>query len=377
MSRVERVVFIGAEGPALELVRGAFADDADVEIVEMADLAAVPAFVRRSGGGLVVAGPAVALDEAIDLAGALADDRASVVVVASALSTGIVRRAMRSGVSDVLGEDDDPDEAASSLRAALAGLPEPEPVAEDGERYGTVVTIFGTKGGVGKSTVATNLAAALAGAGVRTIIADLDLQFGDVGIMVGLAPDRTIYDAVQDFDSLDEEMLAGFLTPHPSGFRALLAPVRPEEAEAVTPERIARILELLRHMADVVIVDTAGAFDEVVLAALDGSDVVYAVATLDVPSVKNTRVSLQKLAQHGYNGTTVRVVLNRADSKVWLQIPDVEKTIERAVVARIPSDRVVPRSVNRGVPVVLDEPHSAVAKSLVALAASVRRAEAN
>ena len=154
---------------------------------------------------------------------------------------------------------------------------------------------------------------------------------------------------------------------------ALLAPTRPEEAENITTGRLARILDLLRTMYDVVVIDTAATFDEVVLTALDRSESVFGVTMMDVASIKNTRISLQKLSQLGYDSELVKLVLNRADSKVWLQPGEVEKAIGAEVFAKIPSDRVVPRSVNKGTPVVLDEPRSDVSKAMVDIARGIAK----
>ncbi|MBU4556589.1 MAG: AAA family ATPase, partial [Actinobacteria bacterium] len=237
---------------------------------------------------------------------------------------------------------------------------------------GRLVTIFSTKGGVGKTVLATNLGVALSKVlGLRTAIVDLDLQFGDVGIMLGLTPERTITDVAADIERLDADLLSGHMTKHDSGLDVLLAPTRPEDAETVTTGRISRILSLLREMYDVVVVDTAATLDEIVLTALDRSDSVYALTMMDVASIKNMRISLQKLKQLGYDDSAVRVVLNRADSKVWLEPQEVERAVGSAIFARIPSDRVVPRSVNKGRPVVLDEPKSDVAKAMVAIAKTV------
>ncbi len=151
----------------------------------------------------------------------------------------------------------------------------------------------------------------------------------------------------------------------------LLAPVRPEDAETVTTGRIGRILSLLREMYDVVVIDTAATLDEIVLTALDRSDAVYAMTMMDVASIKNMRISIQKLTQLGYANGLVHVVLNRADSKVWLEPQEVERAVGSEIFARIPSDRIVPRSVNKGTPVVLDEPRSDVAKAMVRIAKSI------
>jgi pilus assembly protein CpaE len=327
---------------------------------------------------VVLVGPADEPSQGIALAAHIESEGldTSVVMVTATSDTELLRTAMKAGVRDVLVADDGIDAAVASVLAAdrvitrrresacgqASDAVTPPPA-------GRVITVFSTKGGVGKSVLSTNLAAVLAhDLGKRTILVDLDLEFGDVSVMLQIPPDRTIFNAAQVFDRLDAEMLRGFLAAHDSGLMALLAPVRPEEAETVTTGRVAQIIALLRTMADYVVVDTPASLSDVVLTALEQSDVVLAVATLDVPSVKNTKVSLQKLHQLGLDGGLVRLVLNRADSKVWLEPHEIEKAIADRIVARIPSDRLVPRSVNKGVPVVLDAPRSAVARSIVALA---------
>ncbi|MRR11539.1 hypothetical protein EG835_03480 [bacterium] len=127
----------------------------------------------------------------------------------------------------------------------------------------------------------------------------------------------------------------------------------------------------MRQVADVVLIDTPGTMSELVLTAVDKSDVVLAVSTMDMPSVKNMRVALQKLGQLGYRNGLIKLTLNRADSKVLMEVSDVEEALGSSVFARIPSDRLVPRCVNKGVPIVTDQPKSGVARSIVELATSV------
>lgn len=306
-----------------------------------------------------------------------AGSHTAVIVIAPEVTTELLRTAMRAGVADVLSAQDAVADIARSVCDAYtavdgrrAGSASAE-AAHEAQR-GRVVTVFSTKGGVGKTVLSTNLGTALAQfMGKRTAIIDLDLQFGDVGIMLGLVPERTITDVAASIERLDEDLLRGHMTHHESGVDVLLAPVRPEDAETLTTGRIARIIALMREMYDVVVVDTAATLDEVVLTALDNSDVVYALTMMDVASIKNMRISLQKLAQLGYDGDLVHVVLNRADSKVWLEPTEVERAVGAGIFARIPSDRVVPRSVNKGRPVVLDEPKTDVAKAMVGIAKSV------
>jgi pilus assembly protein CpaE len=334
--------------------------------------------IEESDAQVVVFGPSMPLDGALEAGEAVAARAipTATVLVVPKVTTELMRQAMRAGFSDVVGADGTFGEVAAAVldagvdatkRRSASGAPSSG--ANNSGGRGKVVSVFSTKGGVGKTVIASNLGVALAGQlGLRTVLLDLDLQFGDTGIMLQLKPERTIYDAVQSFDRLDAAMLKGFLTHHKSGLDVLLAPVRPEDAESVTATRLARIIAILREIADIVVVDTPAAFDDIVLTAIDKSDEVYAVATMDVASIKNTRISLQKLRQLGYSKDLVKLVLNRADSKVWLELPEVERAMEGEIVAKIPSDRLVPRSVNKGNPVVIEAPKSAVAKSLLDMA---------
>jgi pilus assembly protein CpaE len=375
------VIIAGCDDPVGRALATELAGTAALTMACFPTLESAMQSVEGKNPSVVVVCPSVDAADGIALAASLRkrDSDTATLLVTPHPDAGLLRAALKAGVRDVLTEDDGPKAIAAAVLEADEAVVRRRAVEEGrgaevaaSPRRGTVVTVFSTKGGVGKSVLATNLSVALAhDLKKSTILIDLDLQFGDVSVMLQLPPERTIFDAAQAFDRLDAEMLSGFLVKHDSGLLALLAPVRPEEAESVTTSRIAQIIALTRTLADFVVVDTPAALSEVVLTALEQSDLVLAVATLDVPSVKNTKVSLQKLHQLGFDGSMVRLVLNRADSKVWLEPHEIEKAIADRIVARIPSDRLVPRSVNKGVPVVLDSPHSAVARSMLALAREV------
>jgi len=370
------VVIADSDAGFCRRLRALLENDAAAKCDEVRSLADAREVLDLRSCDALVLGPSIAPASAIELAEVLsaANGDTAVVLVTSEVSTDLMRRAMRAGVRDVVPADQQYGEVVRAVQAALHSAKprseEPRAIPVPPKR-GQVATIFSTKGGVGKTVISCNVGVALAELGLKTVLVDLDLQFGDVGIMLDLTPDRTVFDAVQSFDRLDAEMLQGFLTTHSSGLQVLLAPVHPEDAEVVTVSRISAIIGLLRDIADIVVIDTAAALDDVVLAAIDSSDAVFAVATMDVASIKNVRVSLQKLAQMGYDHDLTRLVINRADSKVWLDPGEAERSIDAPVVAELPSDRLVPRSVNRGVPVVLDAPRSGVARALAALAKTV------
>lgn len=345
----------------------------DVEVTET--LQDALEHVQTRDAAVLLVGPSLVGDPAFELAEHLASEgRTATVFVAPGVDAELLRRALRSGVSDVLGAADPGDDIVASVRRALTSSGRSRAIAEaqssEPERTaGKVVTVFSTKGGVGKTVLATNLGVALArDTGKRVALIDLDLEFGDVAIMLGIEPCHTIYDAVQVFDRLDADLLGGFMETHSSGLRLLLAPVRPEDAEAISAARVGQIIDLVRDHFDYVVIDTCPAFSEAVLMALDRSDEVYVVTMMDVASIKNTRISLQKLRQLGYADGRVQLVLNRSDSKVLLQPAEVEAAVGGRISAHIPSDRAIPRSVNKGVPIVIEMPRSEVARSMLAIA---------
>lgn len=327
---------------------------------------------------VVILGTGVPQDEALEFAAKTSAQRPDIgtVLIAPEVDTELLRLAMRNGICDVVTiSDGDVSELATAVGAALGRSAVLRPAEKAPKsRRGTVVSVLSTKGGVGKSVIASNLAVALAEQKKEVVVVDLDLRAGDLGIMLQLKPVRTIADAAKDSERLDAEMLRGFLEKHSSGAEVLLAPAQPDDAVVVSAPRLSAIMDLLAQMFDVVIVDTAPLLDDCVLTAVDKSDLIYVVATMDVASVKDTRLALQRLRQLGYSNGSVKLVLNRADSSVWLEPAEVERAVGIPVYARIPSDRLVPRSVNKGVPVVLEAPRSGVAKSLVSMAQTIASA---
>jgi pilus assembly protein CpaE len=228
--------------------------------------------------------------------------------------------------------------------------------------------VLGPKGGTGKTLVTANLGMGLAQQGKRVVLVDLDLQFGDLGLSLGLAPDKTIYDLAKSGGGLDHDKLGDYLTTHTSGARVLLAPTRPDQASVVTVELLREIYTLLRTMSDIVIVDTPPGFTAEVIASIDASTQVCMVGMLDSLSLKNTKLGLETLDLMGYPSDRVTLLLNRADTKVGITRDDVAAIIGRAPDVLVPSDREIPRSVNEGQPIVLSNERSESARAFRQLA---------
>jgi pilus assembly protein CpaE len=294
------------------------------------------------------------------------DRERPVVVLTLGSPNGFVRRVFESGADDIITLPEDPDRVAFTLTKAIARRQ--GAAIASGVSLGAMICILGPKGGTGKTLTATNLAAALALRGERTVIVDLDLQFGDVGLALGLRPDKTIYDLARSGGSLDSEKLEAYLIDHPSGLRALLAPTRPDQAAAVTVDFLRDVFGHLRSLSDFVIVDTPPGFTPEVIAAIDSSSHVCLVGMLDSLSLKNTKLGLETLELMGYDPDRISLVLNRADSRVGISHEDVDAVIGRAPSTHIPSDREIPISINEGVPIVMSEERAGASRAFESLA---------
>ena len=296
------------------------------------------------------------------------------VMVVDELSTELLQRAIRSGVSDVITVPSELPEvverASENISVVAPAQPYVPADTEAPDQPSRLITVFSTKGGSGKSVIACNMGVVLAQRTDRPVVlVDADLQFGDVAVMLKLTPQNTIVDAVSSLHRLDAQLLRSLLVRHErSGLYVLPAPTEPAFADQVTPAALVEILQLLRTFAAYVIVDTPAHFTDVVLSILDESDDVVLVAGMDIPSIKNVKIGLQTLRLLDMSADKLKLVLNRANAKVKLDVSEVERTLQLKADSLIPSDIVMPRSVNKGVPAVLDEPKSAVARSMEQLA---------
>jgi pilus assembly protein CpaE len=293
--------------------------------------------------------------------------RAPVLMLASGGSSGLLEQALDADVADVLLLPQLVENVVFAIRKATHTTRRHH--GGGSGRQGKIVTVFSPKGGTGKTVTATNLAAACAKfEGRKTLLLDLDLQFGDAAIMLGIEPEKTIYDLVVAPGELDTEKLAGYTTKHVSGLEVLPAPLRPEDAELVTEAKLGRLLEVARESFDVIVVDTSPFFHGPMLATLDRTDELLLLCSLDVPTLKNLRLALQTLDLLSFPKSRVRIVLNRSNSKVGMKPNEVEGALGMKVRFEVPSDRAVPLAVNRGNPVVLAEESADVSKAIKSMA---------
>jgi pilus assembly protein CpaE len=303
-----------------------------------------------------------------------------IVVLTGAAENGNVARVFEAGADDLVrltqqewwSSEDLSDHLSFVLEKAVARRAGTPTATTDG---GRLICVLGPKGGIGKTLTASNLSASLAARGASVTVVDVDLQFGDVGLALGLRPDRTIYDLARSAGSIDADKLDAYLATHDSGVRALLAPTRPDQAGAVTPDLLATVYPVLRSMSDYVIVDTPPGFTPEVITSIDSSSDVCLVGMLDSLSLKNTKLGLETLELMGYDEERTRLVLNRADSRVGITPADVTEIVGRSPDVMVPSARDVTRSVNEGIPIVQAQPRSEAARAFYSLAALYGRGE--
>ncbi len=323
---------------------------------------------------------------------------ASVVMMSVQGEADYLRRSMLAGAREFLVKPFSSDELTASIRQvysrerekvsfmAAAAPAATAPAATrttsgapkgsgDGEP-GIVVAVFSPKGGVGRTTVAVNLAVAAATElGKKVVLIDGSFQFGDVGVLLNLNPkNKSIADLVPELEQAgnDVESIDTFVINHSAGIRVLLAPPSPEMAELITPSGIRRIIETLRKTHDLVVVDCTAFFNDTTLAILDSADTILTMLSLEITSIKNMRLFLEVADQLGYEAGKVRLVLNRADSALGIRVADVEHSIGRKVDDTIVSDgRSVVYALNRGVPFFLSNREAQVSQDILRLAKAV------
>jgi pilus assembly protein CpaE len=322
----------------------------------------------------VVLGPGVDLEAASSLADNLRVTRpaVSVILIRRRVDTSVLAEALRSGMREVVEERDLTGLGEAIKRAHQVYRAVTGPVARSDEPAGRLFTVFSPKGGVGKTTIAANLAVALAARGdARVCLVDLDLGFGDIAITLQLFPARTIADAVALESDIDFSTLEPLLTPHRRGFSTLVAPVQPDAKDSIPATLIARILSILKSNFDYVIVDTSPAFDEHVLQAFDETDELLLVTTLDVPTLKNVKIACETLDLLNFPKPRRHLVLNRADDKVGLSPEKVETTLDMKIVQAIPTSAEVANATNAGEPITASQPRHAVSQAFKRLADAV------
>jgi pilus assembly protein CpaE len=370
MNETIRALIALDDGVDEESVRAALPEESHIQIVGLVDgLEESWTMLQETPTDLLVVACAGYSDRALFLIDGAVKQRPErpVVILSEGSPNGFVRRVFEAGADDLLTLPQAPEALAFAMEKAIAR--KLGGAVGSGVALSPMICVLGPKGGTGKTLTACNLAVSLAESGHKVAVVDLDLQFGDVGLALGLSPEKTIYDLAKSGGSLDAEKLDGYLATHKSGVRVLLAPTRPDHAGVITTEFLREVYAAARTMSEYLIVDTPPGFTPEVIASIDSSSHVCMVGMLDSLSLKNTKLGLETLELMGYDAERTRLVLNRADSRVGISRDDVVAIVGREPDVMVPSDRDIPRSINEGVPVVLAKGRSDAAKSFRTLAA--------
>ncbi|MDH2416752.1 AAA family ATPase [Nocardioides sp. CER19] len=318
---------------------------------------------------VVVLGPAVAVPEALALCDTLRTVRptVSVVLIREELTTDVLTAAMQAGARDVIPSGSPEAVSAAVTRAyqLFLALRGPGGASQSGK----VITIWSPKGGVGKTTMSVNLGLALSEGGARRVcLVDLDLAFGDVAITMQLFPTHSIEHAIGSEHTLDAELLNGLLTRHQDSLMILAAPSHPDVRDRISPTLVSQVLRLLKESFDFVVVDTAPAFDEQTLTALDETDEILIIATLDVPTLKNVKVALETLDMLNIAQDRRHLLLNRADDEVGISADRVEAILGMRPTAKVATSLEVAAATNAGNPIVAKNPYHPTSTAIITLA---------
>ncbi len=297
--------------------------------------------------------------------------RTFVVLLAENMDADILMEATRAGAHNITGFPATAKEFAEYIKSVynsettrLNSLAEKQNITW----MSRVITVFGSKGGLGKTTIATNIAVRLAQSGKKVALVDLDLQFGDIHIFLDIEPKETIAELVQDVYTPNIDSVRSYMVVHSSGVHVLCAPKSPEYSEVVSPDRVQSLLSLLRSYYDFVIIDTPPWFNEVTMTAIESSSTVLFVTGLDISILKNSKLSLS-LFESLKQKDKVRVLVNRAVEINTITLNDVQRIIGCPIWAKIPSDyKVAVSALNRGVPFILGAPNTKLSQSLADVA---------
>lgn len=322
---------------------------------------------------VLVLGPDLPSTEVLNFAAAVdvRSPHVSVMYAADA-SPDLALAAMRSGVRDLVTPDADVDTirvhleqaaTAASYRLSSAVAPQPGSLDPTSQGHGRVITVMSPKGGVGKTTIATNIAVGLAkNSPMSVVIVDLDLQFGDVASGLMMKPDRSIVDAVGG--PMDSLSLKTYLVPHPTKLYALCAPLNPADADRVSAEKVSELVSRLAAEFQYVVIDTSPGLGEHVLAALDQATDVVWVCGMDLPSIRGLKSGLEILNELDMLPEHRHVVVNMADRKSGITIQDIEATISVPVDVILTRSKAMPLATNRGVPALQEGMRDATVKGL-------------
>ncbi|HYE78792.1 MAG TPA: response regulator [bacterium] len=311
---------------------------------------------------------------------AIKSPRTGVIIISVQEEMEYMRRAMSAGAREYLVKPFDSDELFRTINNVVEkerfrwGAVGTGSGGESGPQHGQIITVFSPRGGVGKSLLATNLAAELKReTKAKVLCLDLSIEFGDVALLLNTHIASTLTNLAQTgVGAIDLEYLKSNVHQSPQGVDVLAAPTKPEYAEGISAGVVGKILELAREEWDYIVVDTRPTFSAEVLSALDMSSDILLLIGGDFLSLKSASLSLQVFLSLNYNMEAVKIILNRANCLQNTKVLDLEKGLKKRIDFELPEDKdLVLNAINRGVPFVDTNPTSDIAKAVKQIAASV------
>jgi len=350
-------------------IRAAVAMDSRVQLLAGGD------DVEQLHGEIVRLKPAAAIitlganaDQAIKLIQRLGSEAPKTVIISAGqnASPDLLLQSLRAGAREFLQLPISAEELKTVLdRVAefCAGQ------VETPKKKGRMIAVFSSKGGCGTSFIATNLAAST---NARTVLVDLNLQAGDLPLFLGVDPKYSFAEMAENRNRLDDALIKSFVTPYSSNLSLLAAPKEADSADEIEPEHVFEVLQHLRESYDYVVLDPQHTFDSITLAALDQSDEIVLILTLDIPAIRSTQRALEIFDRLGYPRKKIRIVVNRWSKQIDLDLRQVEKFLGEPVIGFVPSDyQTAVTSINLGRPLVQSDPNSKIAQEIRRIARTI------
>ena len=364
------VMLVSKQEKVLQTLRGFLSSDSELELVaEAAGGDAALEKVENTAPDILLLNAGGSDTDTFSLAERIVmrKPRTFVIILVEEMNVECLRRANMAGCHNVLPFPGEAKELCSDIRRVYHAENGRIDALDSNERVtwaSKVLTVYSAKGGIGKTTIAVNLAIRLAELKKKVAIVDLDLQFGDVHIFMDVEPKETIADLVQDLVNPTIDSVRSYMSIHSSGVHILCAPKSPEYADLISGDRIQSLLGLLRANYDYVIIDTGANFSDATLSALEASTSILFVTGLDVSILKNSRVAMNVLESLGQK-KKVRTIINRAVEINSITIADVQRILDTPIMARIPSDyQVAVAALNQGQPFVQALPKARLSLSI-------------
>lgn len=323
---------------------------------------------------LIVAAVEAPVDRAIQTLRAVRDilPDCQIITYSSLTDLAVVRQVMQIGVQDFLPRPLDPADLLAAIERRSGEGPAGEGEDRAARAAGVVLTVFGAKGGIGKSTIATNLGAMIARhTNLSVLLIDMDIGFGDVAIMMDIEPRVTITDLAGSIATLDRTTFRNGLLRHPSGVHVLAAPRHPSEWSTITAEQMKGLIQFGARLFDYVILDTPGTFNDIVATAIEAATRVLVVSSLDMASIKDTAFLLDLLEAEGFPADRLNLTINNVNRVRTIKTSDIPRVVRHEIFWEIPYDEQVVRASQTGQPVVLAKPKARAAKELRGLATKV------